>query len=97
MTPLMRAALRGCRETVAALLELGADPNLLVANGRPPLFYALQAGDPVIISSLTDITNTGNILIILTFTLYLIQDWLGVLRTLQDLQYIFSTNIRVER
>ena len=74
----MKAALSGCRETVAALVELGADPNLLAANGDPPLFYAFQAGDPVIISSLTDITNTGNILIILTFTLYLIQDSLSV-------------------
>ena len=82
----MDAGLNGYRETVAALLELGADPNLLSADGVPPLFYALQAGDPVIISSLTDITNTGNILIILTFTLYLIQDWLGVFRCLQHLQ-----------
>ena len=97
MTPLMKAALNGSRETVAALLELGANPNLLAADGDPPLFSALQAGDPVIISSLTDITNTGNILIILTFTLYLIQDWLGVFICLQDLQLIFSTNIRVER
>ena len=72
MTPLMYAALRGCRETVAVLEELGADPNLLAADGNPPLYDALQAGDPVIISSLTDITNTGNILPILTFTLYLI-------------------------
>ena len=86
MTPLMDAALRGCREAVAALLELGADPNLVNAKGNPPLKQALQAGDPVIISSLTDITNTGNILIILTFTLYLIQDWLGVFICLQDLQ-----------
>ena len=81
----MDAALRGSRETVAVVLELGADPNLVGADGNPPLFHALKAGDPVIISSLTDITNTGNILIILTFTLYLIQDWLGVLRCLQDL------------
>ena len=86
MTPLMYAALSGCRETVAALLELGADPNLVNAKGNPPLRQALQAGDPVIISSLTDITNTGNILIIITFTLYLIQDWLGVLGCLQCLQ-----------
>ena len=71
---------------MAALLELGADPNLVDADDNPPLYSALQAGDPVIISSLTDITNTGNILIILTFTLYLIQDWLGVSRCLQDLQ-----------
>ena len=53
----MDAALNGCRETVAVLLELGADPNLLSANGDPPLYGALQAGDPVIISSLTEITN----------------------------------------
>ena len=87
MTPLMYAALSGCRETVAALLlGLGADPNLLSANGYSPLRQALQAGDPVIISSLTDITNTGNIMIILSFTLYLIQDWMGVLGGLQHLQ-----------
>ena len=82
----MIAAGNSGREAVAALLELGADPNLLADDGHPPLSSALTAGDPVIISSLTDITNTGNILIIITFTLYLIQDWLGVLRCLQDLQ-----------
>ena len=82
----MDAALGGHKETVAELLELGANPNLLAADGHPPQYMALQGGDPVIISSLTDITNTSNILIILTFTLYRVQDWLGVFRCLQDLQ-----------
>ena len=68
MTPLMNAALSGCRETVRVLLDLGADPNMTDAEGRPPLFAALQAGDAVCVSLLADVTNTGNILIIVTFT-----------------------------
>ena len=68
MTPLMFAALTGSRETVRVLLDLGADPNMTDAEGRPPLFIALQAGDAVCVSLLADVTNTGNILIIVTFT-----------------------------
>ena len=68
MTPLMDATLGGCRETVRVLLDLGADPNKTTADGRPPLFAALQAGDAVCVSLLADVTNTGNILIIVTFT-----------------------------
>ena len=64
----MKAALSGCRETVRVLLDLGADPNMTDAKGRPPLFSALQAGDAVCVSLLADVTNTGNILIIVTFT-----------------------------
>ena len=64
----MTAALNGCRETVLVLLDLGADPNKTDAEGRPPLFFALQAGDAVCVSLLADVTNTGNILIIVTFT-----------------------------
>ena len=67
----MKAALSGCRETVRVLLDLGADPNMTDAEGRPPLFLALQAGDSVCVSLLADVTNTGNILIIVTFTGYL--------------------------
>ena len=68
MTPLMYAAVTGCRETVRVLLDLGADPNMTDAEGRPPLYFALQAGDAVCVSLLADVTNTGNILIIVTFT-----------------------------
>ena len=68
MTPLMAASLSGSRETVRVLLDLGADPNKTTADGRPPLFSALQAGDAVCVSLLADVTNTGNILIIVTFT-----------------------------
>ena len=68
MTPLMDAALSGSRETVRVLLDLGADPNMTDAWGRPPLHQALQAGDAVCVSLLADVTNTGNILIIVTFT-----------------------------
>ena len=68
MTPLMDATLGGCRETVRVLLDLGADPNMTDAGGRPPLYAALQAGDAVCVSLLADVTNTGNILIIVTFT-----------------------------
>ena len=64
----MFAALHGCRETVTTLLELGADPNLLSAGGCPPLFAALQSQDAVCVSQLCDVTKTGNILIIVTFT-----------------------------
>ena len=64
----MNAALSGCRETVRVLLDLGADPNMTDAEGDPPLFCALQAGDAVCVSLLADVTNTGNILIIVTFT-----------------------------
>ena len=63
----MDAALSGCRETVRVLLDLGADPNIL-SRDCPPLFLALQAGDAVCVSLLADVTNTGNILIIVTFT-----------------------------
>ena len=64
----MLAAVDGCRETVRALLDLGADPNMTDAEGRPPLYAALQAGDAVCVSLLADVTNTGNILIIVTFS-----------------------------
>ena len=64
----MNSALNGCRETVRVLLDLGADPNMTDAEGRTPLFFALQAGDAVCVSLLADVTNTGNILIIVTFT-----------------------------
>ena len=74
----MNAALSGSRETVRVLLDLGADPNMTDAEGRPPLYFALQAGDAVCVSLLADVTNTGNILIIVTFTGYLTQDWLRV-------------------
>ena len=65
---LMLAALYGSRETVRVLLDLGADPNKTDAEGRPPLYAALQAGDAVCVSLLADVTITGNILIIVTFT-----------------------------
>ena len=64
----MFAAQTGCRETVRVLLDLGADPNKTDAESRTPLFSALQAGDAVCVSLLADVTNTGNILIIVTFT-----------------------------
>ena len=66
----MLAALAGSRETVTTLLEIGADPNLLSAGGRSPLSCALSSQDAVCTSLLADDTNTGNILIILTLTLY---------------------------
>ena len=68
MSPLMKAALSGSREALKTLLEHEAEPNLLAASGDPPLFGALQAGDEVCITLLSDVTNTGNILIIVTFT-----------------------------
>ena len=59
MTPLMLAALSGCRESVETLLQLGADPDILGANDRPALFDAIQAGDQVITERLADITTKG--------------------------------------
>ena len=55
----MLAALSGCRESVETLLQLGADPNILNARGRPALFCALQAGDQVITERLAAITTKG--------------------------------------
>ena len=59
MTPLMDAARSGCRESVETLLDLGADPNILNADGTPALFHALQAGDQVITERLASITTKG--------------------------------------
>ena len=59
MTPLMNAALSGCRESVETLLELGADPNILDAGGAPALFLAIQAGDQAITERLAAITTKG--------------------------------------
>ena len=59
MTPLMLAALGGCRESVETLLVLGADPDILDSGGRPALLCALQAGDQVITERLAVITTKG--------------------------------------
>jgi ankyrin repeat protein len=40
MSPLHCAVLGGCLEAVSALLELGADPNLIDHFGVPPLWTA---------------------------------------------------------
>ena len=55
----MLAALSGCRESVETLLQLGADPDILDARGRPALFFALQAGDQVITERLAALTTKG--------------------------------------
>ena len=59
MTPLMGAALAGCRESVETLLVLGADPDILNSKGCPALFGAIQAGDQVITERLAVITTKG--------------------------------------
>ena len=61
ITPLMLAALHGCRESVETLLLLGADPNILASNGSPALYCALQAGDQVITERLAAITTKGEV------------------------------------
>ena len=58
-TPLMYAALRGSRETVETLLNLGADPDILNSDDQPALYTALQSGDQVITERLAQITNNG--------------------------------------
>ena len=61
MTPLMLAALNGCRETVTCLLtKLRADPNILSSDGRPALRMALQSTDRVCIDQLGPVTTRGN-------------------------------------
>ena len=59
MTPLMRAALGGNRETVETLLHLGADPDILDSYERPALFSAIQSGDQVITERLAEKTTKG--------------------------------------
>ena len=59
MTPLMTAALSGCRESVETLLLLGADPDFLNSGGCPALFFALMANDQVITERLAVITTKG--------------------------------------
>ena len=59
MTPLMLAALNGCRESVETLLLLGANPDILNSGGRPALFQAIQVGDQVITERLAMITTGG--------------------------------------
>ena len=55
----MCAALHGCRESVETLLDLGADQDILNADGKPALHMALQAGDQVITERLAAITTKG--------------------------------------
>ena len=59
MTPLMIAALKGNRETVETLLDLGADPDILDSEDSPALFCAIQSGDQVITERLAQITKNG--------------------------------------
>ena len=59
MTPLMIAALKGNRETVETLLDLGADPNILDSDGDPALLCAIQSGDQVITEMLAGMTTKG--------------------------------------
>ena len=59
LTPLMLAALHGCRESVETLLQLGADPDILASGGQSTLYAALQAGDQVITERLAAITTKG--------------------------------------
>ena len=55
----MFAAVRGCRESVETLLQLGADPDILDARGWPALYAALQADDQFITERLAAITTKG--------------------------------------
>jgi ankyrin repeat protein len=44
-TPLHRAAQRGGADAIKTLLEFGADPTLLEAEGNTPLHFAAESGD----------------------------------------------------
>ena len=55
----MYAAVSGCRESVETLLDLGADLNILNADGHPALLCAIAAGDQVITERLAAITAKG--------------------------------------
>ena len=59
LTPLMLAALNGCRESVETLLQLEADPDILASYDWSALFLAIQAGDQVITERLAAITTKG--------------------------------------
>ena len=62
-TPLMLAALAGCRETASCLVaELGSDPDTLDSYGCPALGFALEANDQKIVEMLCPVTTAGEIL-----------------------------------
>ena len=62
-TPLMEAALDGCRETTSCLVdELGSDPDTLDSAGSPALYYALESNDQKIVEMLCPVTTAGEIL-----------------------------------
>ena len=57
----MSASLSGCVETVNTLLQLGADPDIVSASGRPALWYAIESGVTELTERLAEITTTGEI------------------------------------
>ena len=61
-TPLMSAALYGCRETASCLVaELESDPDTLDSAGWPALSYALASNDQRIVEMLCPVTTAGEV------------------------------------
>ena len=61
-TPLMLAALAGCRETACCLVaELGSDPDTLNSAGSPALEFALVSNDQKIVEMLCPVTTAGEV------------------------------------
>ena len=60
-TPLMFAALMGCRETASCLVELGSDPDTLSRAGNPALVFALVSNDKKIVEMLCPVTTAGEV------------------------------------
>ena len=57
----MRASLDGCVETVNTLLQLGADHDIVDADGDPALYSAIESGVTELTERLAEITTTGEI------------------------------------
>ena len=58
-TALTLAAKHACRETITTLISLGADIDLVDADGIPALDYAIMSGDSGTVELLCDATYSS--------------------------------------